>query len=127
MYKVTLCKWLMDGEPVDIKTAKMENYLRNNPEFNPDIEYHHRTLVTREIALPFVPFVGLNVFGTYNDNNLISSEIIDISWAGDDQMFVCYVKNEFPYKSWNYEYDHDYFLDAATKHGWEVAQENEDK
>ena len=126
MYKIIFYKDILDGELVDIKTAILGNYLRNNPDFDPDNEFHHRTSIERKIELPFPPFIGLTVIGDFVGHHLNTGKIIEVNWHNDDQCFVCFLKNEFPLKSNGYVYDHDYYLNRALETGWTCIHTSDD-
>ena len=119
MYKVNFYKWILDGEIIDIKTS-MDNYLRKNPDFDPECEFDERTCLTRQIELPFTPYIGLNIVGEFGGGYFNSGEILTVTWDNDNQCFECILKSEFPTRSWNYDYDHDYLLENAIRSGWTV-------
>jgi len=126
MYKVNFYKYILDGELLDIKTATLGNYLRNNPDFDPEVEFDQRSCVERQIELPFAPYIGLTVTGEFDDHHLNTGAITEVTWDNDNQCFACFLKSEFPLKSWNYEYDHDYYLNSALQHGWNCIETTDD-
>jgi hypothetical protein len=56
-----------------------------------NIQYH----LQKEIELPFIPFVGLELYGSnYTKGALVKLNIDRVIWVGDTQQFECLIEIE---------------------------------
>lgn len=76
-----------------------------------------KTLVAhlyREIELPFPPYIGMEIFS----GRWTSGPIERVRWDVNEERFLAEVKTAVPYKTLEYDFTAQWFLDHDTRDGW---------
>lgn len=118
MYKVEIYKTIWADElPEEGGIVKDLKYL--------SIPYPEFAAFKYVLNLPFVPYVGLSIIDEQENYQFRSGTINNVTWFADQNMFGCWVKDGFPYRSGGYDYDFDYLVERCNKEGWQLIEAEE--
>lgn len=106
MFKVRVYKIVWNKEKKEVDEI-LNNQSDRNGELNQSTYFY-------DVTLEYPPFIGLELFS----ENWTSGIIKRVSWSIDQNNFYCYTDDEFPYETWEYDFDENFLKSQCIRHGW---------
>jgi len=78
------------------------------------LERDKRVFGSKELSLPFVPFIGLRLQESYG----ASQPVVSISWNDDKKTFHCHIEDQGTEMDDGYDLNLDFLVKTAKKNGW---------
>lgn len=112
MFRVSFrkCFWTEEEAEVNRQTDLAPLGLDRAPD-GPGSEV---AVFVRDLELPFAPYPGLTV----SDKGWESGEIQTVEWRGDDGVFRCRVRDEFPGQADDMYLSYEELIELAFEEGW---------
>lgn len=80
------------------------------------LERDRQVFGSKELSLPFVPFIGLRLEESYGS----SPPVLSISWNDDKKYFHCFIEDQETEVEYEYGYDVnlEFLVEKAKEDGW---------